>query len=450
MEEKEVISDIESFKKLCPNRRKINLKDKVIDFEFHSSSFFVEKSKQYDDVELTNCVFNNCADFSNTTLFKSSITNTKFKGTVNFSHSNFAGNAKFYQSQFCDKVNFENAKFQELADFWGVIFYKNVIFFKTNFEKASVFAFTEFLGNVLFTYTSFQGASIFKNTKFRKLADFSLAIISGSLSLFNFKSLNYDNSYIDSIVFTSKDISEEDYDKYVSSIGLIPMINLRETFRIIKHSLNSQNNIIEANYFGKLEKRVYLEELNNDNSSSLLKKILDALGEALCYIFIGFLIVLFGIATHMLVSIAITTIISLILILKPSFINDYSYLFTKTHKDQTIGDYIIFQLNRYSNNHGSSWSRSIIFTIIISISCYYPLILLTDNYELGFDIEVLFELIPNYIEFLNPIHKVSSILNACNKIEAGSKWLFYLIDFIGRILVGFGIYQTIQAFRRFK
>jgi hypothetical protein len=49
-----------------------------------------------------------------------------------------------------------------------------------------------------------------------------------------------------------------------------------------------------------------------------------------------------------------------------------------------------------------------------------------------------------FLEFLNPTHKFDYIQ------EDGLTTRFYLFDFIGRIFVGYGIYQFIQAFRKYK
>ena len=48
-----------------------------------------------------------------------------------------------------------------------------------------------------------------------------------------------------------------------------------------------------------------------------------------------------------------------------------------------------------------------------------------------------------YIEFLNPLHDIE-------KLDAGTNIYGSVIHFFGRIFVGFGIYQTIAAFRRFN
>ena len=57
---------------------------------------------------------------------------------------------------------------------------------------------------------------------------------------------------------------------------------------------------------------------------------------------------------------------------------------------------------------------------------------------------ILKNLYPYYFEFINPTHRVDFIGR-----EAKEPLLANFIDLLGRLIIGFGIYQTIQAFRRF-
>jgi hypothetical protein len=53
--------------------------------------------------------------------------------------------------------------------------------------------------------------------------------------------------------------------------------------------------------------------------------------------------------------------------------------------------------------------------------------------------------VKQFINFLNPAHSINYIdeLNPFYGIP-------YVFDFLGRIAVGYGIYQTVQAFRKFR
>lgn len=52
------------------------------------------------------------------------------------------------------------------------------------------------------------------------------------------------------------------------------------------------------------------------------------------------------------------------------------------------------------------------------------------------------------MEFTNPTHKINYINQYVIEPKDISKW-FYVIDTFSRIGIAYGIYQIIQAFRRF-
>lgn len=57
-----------------------------------------------------------------------------------------------------------------------------------------------------------------------------------------------------------------------------------------------------------------------------------------------------------------------------------------------------------------------------------------------------------YVQSILPTHSFNYLTDGDNEdmvkheLEKG----YYAIDFLGRIFVGYGIYQTIQAFRKYK
>ena len=116
-----------------------------------------------------------------------------------------------------------------------------------------------------------------------------------------------------------------------------------------------------------------------------------------------------------------------------------------------IGDRIILFLNRWSNNYQTSWLRGVYFTIIVSLFFYGLLILLSSNYinSTSLNNNPLFQCFSKYyFTFLWPTHRASQFLEEL-KSNVLSIW-FYIFYFLGRIFIGYGIYQTIQAFRKIK
>lgn len=115
-----------------------------------------------------------------------------------------------------------------------------------------------------------------------------------------------------------------------------------------------------------------------------------------------------------------------------------------------IGDKVILLLSQLSNRHGLSWWRGVKFTVLVGLVFY---------------ILYLFTLEEKFFQFgwssLNDFWKISikNIGFYCQFIFIGHSFDFsdlfkasglsYFVDFVSRIFIGFGYYQTIQAFRKF-
>jgi hypothetical protein len=107
---------------------------------------------------------------------------------------------------------------------------------------------------------------------------------------------------------------------------------------------------------------------------------------------------------------------------------------------------------KWSNNFRQSWWQGVIFTLIVGLITYIGFVISLENVELCIDswncvcktsnVSDIYS--GKYFEFINPAHK-SDFLEKESKY---SDWTYFW-DFLGRILIGFGIYQTIQAFRKF-
>lgn len=121
----------------------------------------------------------------------------------------------------------------------------------------------------------------------------------------------------------------------------------------------------------------------------------------------------------------------------------------KNSKDNFVDSKLIFILNKISNNHNTSWILGVFFTVITSVIFFNLAILFSSNYCFLFEENCIThpDVLKDYFTFLIPTHKNSDL-----KIKANSTVpvLFYLVDILGRIFIGYGIYQTIQAFRKYK
>lgn len=101
-----------------------------------------------------------------------------------------------------------------------------------------------------------------------------------------------------------------------------------------------------------------------------------------------------------------------------------------------------FQLNNFSNNHGESWSSALCFIFIVSIA-FYSIYYICLFHNRSFSTSGIGDFIADYFSFLDPLHKIDFLVEK-KEVTPAAK----IVDFIGRLMVGYGIYQFIAAFRR--
>lgn len=351
------------------------------------------------------------ADFSNT-IFKCPINanNLKF-GLVSFDSCIFEYNVTFENTEFCKStsfiktvfsktISFQNCLFKEKvrffeAEFYGIANFNNTKFadladfWNATFHSITIFYKTDFLGTTVFSATKFEENILFTYSLINKVIIFRATIFQKGIDL-SLAIIGGEVSIFDISLNDFKDIPEIEnafeYEKNVREDGLITRKNKRETFRIIKNQLIKQNNNIDFLKFYSLEVKSYGKQL----SYEILKKNK----------------------------------------WRSSFQNAFILLF-----------------NWISNKHGRSWLRGITFTLITGLLFFYLSILQTENYNFGFtkfnNIDFT-EIVKYFFTFMLPTHN-SDFMQKENPTT-----FFYIWDFIGRICISYGIYQTIQAFRKFK
>lgn len=115
-----------------------------------------------------------------------------------------------------------------------------------------------------------------------------------------------------------------------------------------------------------------------------------------------------------------------------------------------FGEKAMLTLNKYSNNYGLYWWRGVYFTVFVGIVFYifYLISLPILPFQWGWVswnsfLSASNENIKYFIKFFTITHDFE-FMESSNPTS-----LNYAIDFIGRIFLGFGIYQTIAAFRKY-
>lgn len=355
-------------------------KELKVELVFHECDFNIDFIYGKDLLKLA---FNNCV-FNKKFIVESNIKdadfqNCVFNGKLILRNSEIINKFRMQECSVKDETDFYNVRFNDLADFWKTTFFKVQIFYKVDFLGTTVFSNVTFKENVLFTYSFINKQILFRGTKFEKGLDLSLTILEGQIAPFDLM--------VDDFETESKQLSEDEYQNYVSTKGIIPIKNKRETFTIIKNQLIKQNNIAESIEYRVLEKETLRNQIKND--------------------------------------------------------------LNKNNRVENFFDKIVLWLNKWSNNHGKSYWKGIIFTLIVGSVFFYLSLLSTENY--------IFQLNPKnwysddfresfkyFFISMNPTHSYNYLDE--NKPTA---W-FYFWDFIGRIFIGYGIYQTIQAFRKFR
>jgi hypothetical protein len=297
----------------------------------------------------------------------------EFKFGINLNNFSYNQKIRFWKCKF-HRLHVYNATFNKLFELVESEVYSNAFFNKVEFNANCVFTKTRFHKNCIFTYSTFEKQGIFSRAIFRDKnnlptgLDLSQSIVNGQLTFFETDLGNYEAKRIDS--------NSTEYDDAISDGLKIPIQNKRETFRIIKHQLLQQNNVIEAEKYDKLEKQTLLEE-----------KDLEAIFE-------------------------------------DNVLKTFKILFT---------DYFVLKLNKYSNNHKTSWLYALIFTLVVSFISH-SILSISESNDFCDGLK--------FIKLLNPID-----FSFYSDAHSGK---IYTVYFVAKIFIGFGIYQLIQAFRKYR
>ncbi|EAI6588973.1 pentapeptide repeat-containing protein [Campylobacter jejuni] len=338
------------------------------------------------NIEFQKCEFNdfNLYGFSNATI-KGTFTFDFFeiKEKVNFMNFEFENKVSFKMSKFKDNVYFNNSHFKDYVDFHECEFEKIACFYGVKFYKTPNFS-----------------ACYFKEPK-------AVNLINVDIDKLDFKSVE---KYI-----------EDNYqdESYKNEHKLRYAKNLKDSFRVIKDVLITQNNTLEAQEWHKLELYAKEKELEiqlggdnkdsikniqkikksvikkpSNNPSNILAKIQSLSDKyikiydfAVCFVMVigksifNFLSSIIGILYN--ITKAICKIIQIILscmlhitsisrILKFEYLKFYRKISSlgKTMLDFTLWfDCVLLQVYRNTSNHHTNFLKILNFTILM-ISLY--------------------------------------------------------------------------------
>ncbi|WP_144663441.1 pentapeptide repeat-containing protein [Campylobacter jejuni] len=400
-----IIDDNVKFQRLCifdcnELSLRINGRVKIIDkISINNCKFKQISINNHIDgnIEFQKCEFNdfNLYGFSNATI-KGTFTFDfcEVKEKVNFMNFEFENKVSFKMSKFKDNVYFNNSVFKHYADFHECEFEKIACFYGVRFDKAPNFS-----------------ACYFKEPK-------AVNLINVDIDKLDFKSLEQyiKDKYQDETCENKQEITEEQRN---NNCKLKCAKHLKDSFRVIKDILITQNNTLEAQEWHKLELYVKEKELEiqlgGDNKDSIrnnrkikklqIKKIIikligmfskfKHLGDiyvkicdfVVCFIMLigrsifGFLLSIIEIFCNVIKSICkiiqiilscIFCIASIDRILKLEYLKFYRKISSlgKTMLDFTLWfDCILLQVYRNTSNHHTNFLKILNFTILM-ISLY--------------------------------------------------------------------------------
>ena len=331
---------------------------------------------------LNKCTFKENVCFEDLEILKLFCNNTTFCKEVHFDNIKFNGKVRFHDTKFCGPAYFLNSHFSNLLDFYFSKFSDKVQFHRVDFYDVTVFSNCSFIREAQFLHNK-VGANTylnFENSEFINYLDLSRANFNCPINFWNIKLGKEDLKEDKKIRNTIRSISLYQNDGYkskedVGEQGALQRV--RESMRLIKFTLQSQGNYIQAQHFHRKEMSFYETEV---------------------WSFKG-----------------------------------------------RFWEGLMLSLNNHSNTYGTSWQAGLKFTLgVTAISFLCFLKVRSSQLELSFEKDAILTTLRYFLELLNLAkwdYKPFEIV--CEKWD-------YIILFISRIFIGFGYYQLIQAFRKYK
>lgn len=451
-------------------------------------------------VNFSKVIFKESVNFSGTKFSAKTEIDDNSKIIVNFGGVKFEENIRFHYCKFCNNVTFENTTFNKLVDFYYTEFFRPQQFHLTDFFDRAIFSNTIFHQEIQFIYCRTNSNSYigFESAEFKRGLDISRSNFNCNLNFWNITIEKKGEEYI------FKNIDDIKYKNDFKAHDEAPSVykQLRETYRIIKDNFYKQNNKIEGGKFYKRELEIYEISIGKDKdrengSLSLFTKTSEIYRNItniiMCLISTFFLLIIL-LSPIFPLEIIDSNVIT-ILNKNPLILNLLLLIHTLFAYFYYGSDKIILIANKISNDFGTNWVKGVLFTICITILTYitlsfsmlglevFSIILIIymsivalfisiDSmakkkiYFIGTILSIIVLVfytysIRKYFNFRISIKIINDFIGDFINIHTFISWkdlkinhkevtgISLLILFIGRIFIGYGYYQTIQAFRKF-
>lgn len=398
----------------------------------------IEEKGQFD---FEQCLFDFDVDFTRyRNQFKSIayFKNARFEKSVKFDGVNFEDVVEFGGCTFMGRVSFQEAQFKDTA--WFGSFYEAVTFRSAKFSSAnflngqfrreafftnSKFNFADFrecrfLDKVDFEGSDFTGKVYFEQAKFQGRAQFANSTFFDEASFEGVEFFDKLNAW-EMKFFKGADFKWGNFREKINLAELVVsdgILNMHgANFEGNAYVYNSDINLLDLSN-SVIEKGIFFlgSKINNANRETyrIIKNEFISQNnriEALKYHRLEMVEYLKELASKIISLHSFKSIVS------------------------SIGDLVVLMINGVSNNYGMSWVQGVIFTFLTTIlifNWYIGHVKLPDDYDFWI----------YYPQFILPTHKFDFLSQEISGYAAR-------IDFIGRIVSSFGIYQTVQAFRKY-
>ncbi|AFM05228.1 hypothetical protein Fleli_2877 [Bernardetia litoralis DSM 6794] len=266
----------------------------------------------------------------------------------------------------------------------------------------------------------------------------TLKLVESRLGVTTFKNINL--SKFDKIKIDRTDLStlKTTNASFVTGKNNIELNNdeLYDLYNDLYTAAKNKNNKFEATEYYKASKNVLLENM-------LLKSvnIIKSHRYIISYIILVTAPLSLSILSILLQSKFLLPIIkplgflSVLLLVLPFFIVD------------NFASILSLQVSKIYSRFGTYFPQAILSTLIVSFG-FFSLMVCFSEYHLEVD---RYKFIAYWIQYINPVHKVSFMDKIIEGTVKGfsSNPLFVFFDFVGRIFISIGIFETVRSFRRF-
>ncbi|WP_181882344.1 pentapeptide repeat-containing protein [Helicobacter didelphidarum] len=284
-----------SFGGVFKGNQKINFSQCQFEKKFDFINRIINDEKKSLEIDFSRANFNEDIDFSGSKniqyIFKENgfskdlnFKDSEFNSPLDYSKSTFSGNIDFKRCEFKAKVIFKNATFKQEVDFSNAIFKGKANFSNTKFLHDTYFHRAIFKKDLQMYRSHFTKVANFYFVTFQNVPNFSACVFEKPKQV-NFVgvdtsklTLEVNKHYIENIANEDKKTDDK---RTIKEWKIQHAQNTKDSYRVIKDMLLTQNNLLEAQAWHKLE--LYAKELelefktereNNENTTlSIINKI---------------------------------------------------------------------------------------------------------------------------------------------------------------------------------